>query len=243
MRYNFHTHKQSYNQVIIKLKVCVFLVFSTFLINCHNNIINEKLKEGSILYDITYFNTSDRNFPPQFLPNTMELKFNKNYASYTIEDRVGLFSISNITDLKKHSHLTLIKVFNKKYAYKGTRSEIPVFFEASASTYYVNFLPDTLKLAGISCKRASVTDTKSHKNYDIAYTSNIAVANPNENTPYKDIDGLLMKFVLQMKNLRMVLTAKKYEKKQTNDKEFIIPEGYKFITKKQMEEIITTLLP
>lgn len=242
MRYHLYYQNHSSNQLTSTFRGFTIMISFFLLIQCSDVIEKDKLTEGIIEYDIAYVNNSDRSFPLQLLPKTMELKFNRNYAAYTIEDRVGLFSISIITNLKKRNHLTLIKVFNKKYVYRSEKKETPIFFDAN-TTYYVNFLKDTFHLAGIPCKKASVTDTKSRKNYDVAYTSNIDVPNPNLNTPYKDINGLLMEFVLQMKNLKMTLTAKKIIKKKINDQNFVLPDGYKFISKKQMEEIMTTLLP
>ena len=95
------------------------LMLSIFSSGCRSSVFTDNIKEGIIQYNINYTNNSGRNFPVQLLPKTMELRFNKHFVSFEIEDRVGLFSIRNINDLLNKKHLTLIKVFDKKYAYKG----------------------------------------------------------------------------------------------------------------------------
>jgi hypothetical protein len=200
------------------------------------------LDQGTITFDINYINNSGKNFPIQLLPKTIEMKFNQNYASYTIEDRVGLFSISNILNLNNHKSQTLIKVFDKKYVYNGQKDETPIFFKNS-EPYDIIFLTDTYRIAGVLCKKARFTDKESLKTYDILYTSNIRVRDPNANTPYVKVKGLLLQFGIQMKNLDMNLTANKIVSKEIKDQEFLVPDAYKSISKNHMEEIINTLLP
>jgi hypothetical protein len=231
--------------LLTKTRYVLFSVFASLLFiltnRCSVKELDHKIHQGTITYDISYTNNSGRSFPVQLLPKTLEMKFNSHFSSYTIEDRVGLFSISNVTDLKKTGHYTLIKVFDKKYIYKGGPKETPVFFKTGLP-YQIKFLPDTLRLAGMLCKKAMVSDAGSFK-FDIFYTTFIDVPSSNMNTPYEKVDGVLLMFQIRMKNLDMKLTAKKISPKEIKDSEFLEPEGYKLISKTQMEEIINTLLP
>lgn len=231
---------------LFDLPILYFLCLSFAIlftgISCSHQGFKEKINEGVIIYDITYKNNSGQSFPIQLLPKTLEMKFNENYVAYTIEDRVGLFSISNITDLNNRRHRTLIKVFDKRYVYQGDTKEPPVFFKSNAP-FDVEYSSDTCRLAGILCKKAFLTDASTSQIFVVLYSSESGIRNPNYNTPYGKINGLLMQFGIQMKNLDMRLTAKKFNEKDVSDDEFIIPEEYKHINKEQMEEIINTLLP
>ena len=100
-----------------------------------------------------------------------------------------------------------------------------------------------MRLIGLLCQKANVSIANSTKTFYILYYSNIGFHNPNTNTPYEKIDGLLLDFIIQLKNIDMRLVAKNIEGKEMSDSEFAIPGGYKFISKSKMEEIITTLLP
>ncbi len=225
----------------VKLKCLLLFVFVILVFNSCKTPLRDKISEGCIQYDIVYNYTSCKNFPIQLLPKTLEFKFNKNFASYSLEDKVGLFAINIVINLQKHNHITMIKVFDKKYLYQSDRKELPIFFNPETK-YKINCLNDTFRIAGLLCKNANITDIQSNKMFKVAYTT-IDVNYPNIGTPYEKVDGLLMDFILQMNNLNMRLKANKVEEKVINEEEFLIPKGYKLISKKQMEEIITTLLP
>jgi hypothetical protein len=219
----------------------LFLIFG-ITTSCKHNTTGGQISEGIIEYDIIYSNRSGQNFPFQLLPKVMQLKFNDNFSSYTLEDRLGLFSISNILDLKGHQHITFIKVFDKKYVYKGNKGESSVLFDSSV-TYKLKYIEDTSRLAGYLCKTVTINDSESMKNFNILYTHAIGNNTPNTNTPYEAIDGMLLDFRLTLKNLEMHLKAKSVEKKEIKDKEFSVPTDYKQISRKKMEEILTTILP
>lgn len=223
-----------------------FVVLALFIISlfteCRSSTEKNQMSEGVIEYDIHYVNNSGRNFPIQLLPKVMYFTFNRNFAEYSIEDRVGLFAIKIITDLKSHQHLTLIKVFDKKCVYKDNGKETPVFFKPDIHYKFTKTTPDTLRIGGMLCYKTILTDPETSLSVPVAYTL-ADIKNPNYNTPYEAVNGILMEFNLQMKSLDMKLEAKKIEHKVIDDKEFEVPGSYKAISRTRMEEIITTLLP
>lgn len=241
MSYNPQNITKVFPYIFRSFFLSLFFILVPILYNCNNAEINSKIDEGIIEYEISYLNTN-QHFPVQLLPKIMEMKFNRNFTSYTIEDRLGLFIISNIVDLKDRKHITLIKVFDKKYAYMGEYKEPPLLFDSSVK-YDVDYLDDTSRIIGFLCNKAIVKEHNSNKNFDVLYTNSIGINNPNINTPYESIDGMLMNFKLRLKNLDMQLKAKKISNEIIENKQFVIPEGYRFISRNKMEEIITTLLP
>jgi hypothetical protein len=222
--------------------IVILLVILGLGLGCKRLNGHHAANQGVVVFDIEYVKNSGRNIPVQFLPKVMELKFNKHYASYSIEDRLGLFAISNQIDLKKHLHVTMVKVFDKKYAYVGTDSETSILFN-SELPYVIQLLKDTMTVAGFSCNKALATNSINGASFDVLYFKDSRIENPNLNTPYRDVDGLLLKFTLQLKNIDMNLTAKEFIQKEIGDSIFEIPDEYKRISKKQMEEIVMSLLP
>jgi hypothetical protein len=209
---------------------------------CKTNKNAGYVEEGIIEYEINYSNRDGKNFPFQLLPKVMLMKFNENHSRYTLEDRLGLFSISNIINFNNKQHVTLIKVFEKKYVYIGKKEESSILFDSSVD-YNLKYLNDTSRIIGYLCKTANITDKTFNQNFNILYTKSLGNGNSNMNTPYAAIDGMLLDFRLTLKNLNMQLKAKSIEKKNIGEEEFQVPEDYKEINRKQMEEILTTILP
>lgn len=235
----------NYIRVYKNKGIGVFLIFITLIVlstGCDKKTDQKQISQGVILYDIKYINQVGKKFPVQLMPKSMKLIFNKDFSSYTIEDRLGLFSIKNIFNYKENQHTTQIKVFDKKYVYIGLPKESAILFD-SAVDYTVQFMKDTLRLAGFTCKRAAITDKNSTAIFNVYYTEGIVLENPNKNTPYEDITGMLLNFRLHLKSLDMELNATKFEHTIVENTEFSVQEGYKQISRKQMEDIITTILP
>jgi hypothetical protein len=242
--------KFSFQQLIFMLKTVhlklLFLLIIALLIGvtpgCKHATPVGHINQGVIEFDISYINTSGKNIPVQLLPKTMSLKFNKKYAVYTIEDRLGMFSISNIIDFGKHSHCTLVKIFDKKYVYRGKQTESSLLF-SSTGKYFIEEQTDTLRLAGLLCNRAVVRDSAKHAQFDVFHTSMVDLNKPNYNTPFDKIDGLLLGFTLQLKSMDMQFRARKVSEKEIPDSAFEVPAEYKYINKKQMEDIVLSVLP
>lgn len=220
-----------------------FVSFAILLLlfSCKTDRDFNKISEGTIEYDITYFSDSASSVPEQFLPKTMLLQFNQNYASYKIEDIMGIFCITNITNLTKRNHVSTIKLFNNKYKYIGKKQELPVFFQPK-SLFVVQETDDTVTLAGLLCQKSIVTDVNGRRKFDIAYSDKFIIKHPNINTPYSDINGMLMKFEIDLGNMRLTLKAKKVTRGPVKNKTFRIDEEYKNISESKMREIIATMI-
>lgn len=232
----------SVNKNPTRVLIIIVILCTCFTACNKSNKAGNQINEGIIQYDISYSNRSGQSFPFQLLPKLMELKFNENFSSYTLEDRLGLFSISNILDFGKRQHITLIKVFDKKYVYRGKNGEVSVLFDSSVN-YEMKYLEDTARMVGYLCKTANIRDMQSMQNFQILYSHTIGNNKPNANTPYESINGMLLDFRLVLKNLEMHLKAKSIEQKKIKDNAFEVPKDYKEISRKKMEEILTTILP
>jgi hypothetical protein len=221
-------------RLILLAQVLVF-------ISCKDNKEHYKINEGIIEYDIAYSSDSGNAIPIQFLPKKMILRFNQDYASYKIEDMMGIFIITYVTNLTKHTHVSTIKLLNNKYKYESSNDEVPVFFRPE-SIFMIKETDDTATFAGISCFKSIITDIKERRKFEIAYSNDFIIKHPNINTPYRDIEGVLMKFEIDLGKMRLNLTARKVIRTKINNKVFRIDKDYKAITHERMREIIATML-
>lgn len=229
-----------YFNILLMTKLIPFVLILVFW-SCKSDKDLTKIYEGIIEYDITYSSDSITSVPVQFLPKKMLLQFNQHYASYKIEDMMGVFCITNTTNVSRRTHISTIKIFNKKYKYVGKKGEVPVFFRPE-SVFLIKETEDTVTLAGIKCQKSAVTDLKARRKFDVAYSEDFFIKEPNINTPYSDINGILMKFEIDLGRMRLTLTAKKIVPSQIKNQVFRIGDDYKLINEEKMREIIATML-
>jgi hypothetical protein len=218
----------------------ILFTFVLIFTACQNERDLNKIYEGIIEYDIAYSSDSS-DLPMQFLPRKMILLFNKNYASYKIEDMMGVFSITNTTDMLRHTHVSTVKFFNNKYRYDGKKEETPVFFNPE-SVFQIKDTQDTTIMAGVPCLRSWITDTREKRTFQVAYSDEFSIKHPNFNTPYKNIRGILMKFEIDLGRMRLELTAHRVIPGRINSKMFLDTNEYRPITRDKMQEIIASML-
>lgn len=217
----------------------ILFTFILIFTACKNERDLNKIDEGIIEYNISY--SGDSIGLPVLLPKKMTLLFNQNYASYKIEDMMGVFSITNTTDMSRHTHFSTIKFFNNKYRYEGRKDEVPVFFNPE-TVFQIKDTQDTTMMAGIPCVKSLITDLKEKRTFEAAYTDEFSIKHLNFNTPYKNIRGILMKFEIDLGKMRLELKAHRIIPGRISNKMFMVDDDYRLITRKKMQEIIATML-
>lgn len=217
------------------------IAFILVLFSCKNEKDLNKIYEGIIEYDISYSGDSTPGIPVQLLPKKMILQFNQHFAAYKIEDGMGVFSITNTTNIEKRTHVSTIKFLDKKYKYTGKKEEVPVFFRPE-SIFLTKETEDTTTLAGVPCNKSIITDLKRRRKFEVAYSDEFSIKDPNINTPYCDISGILMKFEIDLGKTTLTLTAKKITPSRVSNHMFRINKDYKEINEAKMREIIASLL-
>jgi GLPGLI family protein len=215
----------------------IFLVLFTGCDHFHKG----KPLEGLIEYEVFYLN-NESNIPTNVLPNKVYLKFKDKKSLTAIEGFMGLFSLTNITDVKKDENMTVLRVMDNKYFNLTDEDELPFFFEG-LEDIDIMLVDDTKVIAGINCKKAIVSFPDSSKQpYEIYYTEEIKIKNPNKVNPYRKINGVLMQFIMRINNMEILLIATKYSPQSIPDEAFIIPKDYKKISKLKMKMILAKLL-
>jgi GLPGLI family protein len=98
---------------------------------------------------------------------------------------------------------------------------------------------ETKEICGLKCKKAVGTSAAfNNKPFDIYYTDEIKIADPNMNSPFQDIKGVLLQFTADMNNISMSLIAEKVSEIEIEDEIFDKPEGYTSVSKDEMLNIV-----
>lgn len=224
----------------ISIFLSIALIFIT-LSSCNKIQQKDRIREGYIEYEIKYLDDSLDSFMKALLPKTMTIKFKNNNTLNKIEGFSGIVSFTHIQNFKEKRNITLVKVLNKKYKYIEKIDGESLFFEKLPGMIIEE--QDTLvEICGFMSKKAKVTipDSKVEPFY-IFYTEDIIINNVNAQTPFRSIDGVLLKFQLKLYGMPMQLTAKKIITTEIPSSHFKIPDGYETINRKTMAEIIELL--
>jgi len=226
----------------MKIRVFLIIIFTSIIIySCKEKIANHKIHEGLIKYDIEYLDDSLQNFMANFLPTKMTIRFKNNNTINKIESLSGMLSFSQITDNKHNKNITLVKLFHNKYKYIEKIGDSSIFFKNLPNINIFN-TEETKNIAGYDCIKAEITcsDT-TMKPFYVYYTKDIKINRVNAHTPYKDIDGVLLRFELIWYGIKMRFTASDIIKTKISKNEYKISDEYMQINKKTMKEIIKLL--
>lgn len=197
--------------------------------------------QGVIEYDVTYLQNNS-SVPTNLLPKKVTLKFKNTKSITSIDGFMGMFSVSNIADIKKRTNTVVLRVMDNRYYHPGEKNEELIFFKG-LNTMKIKLLNEQKLIAGLNCKKALVTFTDPKiQGYDLYFTDSIKIENPNRANPYEAINGILMEFNLNIENVEMRLVATKYTPAEIPDNTFEIPDNYKKVSQEKMATIVTKLL-
>lgn len=200
------------------------------------------IQEGVIEYTIHYVESPTDDFRANHMPGRMTVKFKDNTSLSRIEGFFGFFHISNLSNLKKKMNTTLLRLSDKKFKYAGQPEEITCGFDRMEDMR-IEYTDDTRMICGYTCRKAKVYFTNpSLPGFDIYFTDQISIRDPNSANPYREINGVLLDFHLKMKNIVMHLEATSVRSEIIRDKDLSVPKEYRSISREDMERIINALL-
>jgi hypothetical protein len=218
---------------------CFIILFMVLICSCKENEQNKIINEGEIKYQIQYLDDEQINSLIPLLPNEVTTSFKNNSSRTIIEGLFGTFKLIYVINESSKSNLTLLQILDKKYVYPSGMDEMAFGYKEmkKVKIQYTNKLK---KIAGYKCKHAkAIFENGIMDTIDIYYTNDIALFNANLNNPFKEINGVLMEFSVNLVDINMKFTAKKVIDKKIDDKLFILPKGFVKISENKMHELIS----
>jgi len=222
------------------MRFTLIMMFFLFLFSCDSKY-DQNQPQGIIEYSVVY--TSNKSsIPTNLLPKKVTLKFKAHKSITSIDGFMGMFCLSNICDFRKYTNTMILKVMDSKYYYPGSKYEPPFFFDG-LKDIDVKPVADTKVIAGFMCKKAVVTYKNANRPaFDIYYTDQIKIKNPNKSNPFNTINGVLVQFNITMNNIEMHLTATRYRNENISDDLFKVPDDYRKVSREKMSGVLTKLL-
>jgi len=201
------------------------------------------MNEGVVKYSITYLDSEKKINPIiSLLPTDMEQTFKDGSSKMEIQGFMGMFRIALVSNLKDKTNSYVFKIMADKNYCQTKFGEKTLGFDPFAGIHLKKTNVQK-EIAGLKARKVKVTfDDPKIEPYDIYFTDEIKIENPNWSNPYSEIPFLLMEFRVKMKNITMIIKANEVVKKTVDDNEFTVDKSYKHVTPHILDSIIVGIM-
>ncbi|HIE16496.1 MAG TPA: hypothetical protein EYP69_06195 [Bacteroidales bacterium] len=224
------------------IKFLGFLIFIIYLFSGCENVFHSKPSEGIIHYNLEYLQSEEENPIVSLLPTEMDIEFKNNFTHQKVEGWMGIFYMGGIFNPKAYRKTALLKIMGQKYQYFEDADKQVDFGFDPYDGMKLEETKETKIIAGMLCKKVKVIFPDTSENFDIYYTNEIEIKNANWNNPFHSINGVLLDYQIKMFGIKTHIIATSIEFVEVPDETFSIPDGYKEVSKEEMEEVINKLM-
>jgi hypothetical protein len=201
----------------------------------------KSLHQGEIHYDVQYAGHVTL-MPKDLMPKNLIVLFKNDNIIYELVSPFGNSGIINLSNPSKEIYDTYLSLFTIRYYYASKPGELYPGFEAMRGME-VRKTSKTAEICGFKCKNAEVTFPFDRaKIYNVWYTEDIPVKNPNASTPFNEIDGVLMSFFFFIGRSEFHFEAQNVYKKDIPDETFERKEKFKQVSKKDINKFINKMV-
>jgi GLPGLI family protein len=199
------------------------------------------INQGEIHYNIDYTGNFG-TMPKEVLPKNLIVSFKNNKILFEMISSFGNSGILNLANPDKGIFDTYFSLFTLKYFYAVQPGEQFPGFEAMQGIV-IKKTAKTSVICGFNCKNAEVTfPADRNKIYEIWYTEEIKVKNPNTATPFSQIDGVLMSFFFFLGPAELHFDAETVYKKQIPDETFERRDRFIRVSREEIDKFINKMI-
>lgn len=236
----FYFWKNSSHIIVSRKYLFIYLVLTALIFNgCHRNIeLPETIEAHYVKYKVEYLEEKAGDIPTRILPAHMDTYYTRYFIFTRIEGFFNQFSLTQIADLRHKKVTTLLNFFGNKVYYAGTNGELPAGI-TMPDQLDCRFTGEISVIGGLTSERIEVNTGE--EQFSIYCTRDFSVRRPNITTPYQSIDHPLSDFRIELSVLKMHLTCAEFDTRTIESAIFTIPEDYRPVSRKAMEEIINSL--
>ena len=199
------------------------------------------INQGEIHYNIDYIG----NFgpmPKEVLPKNLVVSFKNNKILYEMISSFGNSGILNLANPDKGILDTYFSLFTLKYFYAVQPGEQFPGFEAMQGIT-IKKTSRTSMICGFNCKNAEVSfPADRSKIYQVWYTNEINIKNPNTATPFSQIDGVLMSFFFFLGTAELHFDAETVYKKEIPDEAFERRNRFMRVSRAEIDKFINKMI-
>ena len=199
------------------------------------------IKEGEIHYSIEYIGTFG-SIPKDVYPKNLIVSFKHNKILFEMISPIGNSGILNLSNPDKDIYDTYFSLFTLRYYYPAKKGEMYPGFEAMEGME-LHKTEKTSVICGFNCKNAEITfPSDRQKVFEIWYTDEIRVKNPNVCSPFNELDGVLMSFIFLIGHSELHFNAENVYRKDVPDQIFERREKFKPASRPEIVRFLTKML-
>jgi hypothetical protein len=218
----------------------IAFILALTLYSCRNKG-GKNIDQGEIHYTIEYMGNVSI-MPREVMPRNLIVSFKDDKILFDISAPFGNSGILNLSNPEEGIFDTYISLLSWRYFYAAKAGETHPGFEAMEGLEIKKTFRTSV-ICGFNCKMAEVTlPADRSKVYEVWYTTEIDVKNPNNATPFTNIDGVLMKFFFKMGPAEMHFDAETVYKKDIPDNTFERREKYLRVSREEIDKFITKMI-
>jgi GLPGLI family protein len=191
--------------------------------------------EGVIIYKITVTGADVSDDIKAMLPQsaTLIIKGDKS----RMEMSMGMGKTVGIADADSKTAITLMDMMGQKFAIKMNNDDI-IKEMGNTTNISVEMTNETKKILGYTCKKAIITRKDDSTKLTAYFTDELGTRDINFDNPlFSKINGVMLEYEMPNQMFTMHYQAVSVEKKNVDDSEFKIPDGYKVKTKKEINRM------
>ncbi|HZY25585.1 MAG TPA: hypothetical protein VFE71_07150 [Bacteroidales bacterium] len=201
----------------------------------------KNISQGEIHYNIDYIG-SFGPMPKEVLPKNLIVSFKNNKMLFEMISSFGNSGILNLSNPEKGIFDTYFSLFTLKYFYAVQPGEQFPGFEAMKDIV-IKKTGKTSVICGFNCKNAEVTiPSLGNKVYQVWYTNEISVKNPNTATPFSQIDGVLMSFFFFLGPAELHFDAETVYQKDIPDEVFERRDQFMRVSRAEIDKFINKMI-
>jgi hypothetical protein len=221
------------------VKTFITIFFIGFLLeNIACNSLSHQYKEGKIIYNITYEMDKHQNPIVIILPKQMTTYFKDDKTITTLEGFFGTFKMSLITRPDLNKKYVLLRILDKKYIYETEMDGPEIGFD-QMKDLHIKILDTTFIYKNLKCHKALVyCPAIAQDTFELIYTDQLKIRNPNVNTPFSKIPGIILKTKLNLLGIIMNIEISQFTPENVDNTLFQIPENYQNVSRETLEQII-----
>ena len=199
------------------------------------------ISQGEIHYTINYIGNVS-SMPKEIMPENLIVSFKDDKIVYELISPIGNSGIVNLSNPAKDIYDTYLSLFTIRYFYASEPGEVHPGFEAM-NGIEIRKTSKSAMICGFNCKNAEVTfPFDRNKVFNIWYTNEINVKNPNASTPFSQIDGVLMSFFFFMGHSELQFEAENVYKKEILDLTFERKQKFVKVSKEDINKFINKMI-